>query len=139
MRPRYERPEDLENEKTVRKILMQKWAVEMHKMPMAYHLDWMVTKDSKAVAFAELKCRDNSILQYPTLMLSMHKWMHGRQMAEEIDGSFLVIVKWIDGLYYHRQGTAAVTYGVGGRKDRGDSQDMEPVVHIPTDSFKLLA
>jgi hypothetical protein len=112
------------------------WEVDFHKLPRAYHVDWMLTKRGEAKAFAELKCRNNPRSQYPTLMLSMHKWMHGKAMAQEIGGKFLVIVKWSDGIFYHTQGWCDVTYGVGGRKDRGDSQDIEPVVHIPTDYFK---
>ena len=136
MRPIYETSADLQREKEVQETLYLMWEVEFHKLPRAYHIDWMLTKKNETKAFAELKCRNNSRHQYPTLMLSMHKWMHGKSMAQEINGQFLVIVKWTDGIFYHKQGWCDVTYGVGGRKDRGDSQDIEPVVYIPTDFFK---
>ena len=139
MRPIYETPDDLANEEAIKELLILMWDVRFHKLPRAYHVDWMLTKKGEAKAFAELKCRKNPRRQYPTLMLSLHKWMHGKAMAEEIGGSFIVLVKWEDGIYWHKQGWCDVTYGVGGRKDRGDSQDIEPVVHIPTDYFKRIS
>ena len=138
MRPIYETDADLQREKEVQEALFLMWEVDFHKLPRAYHVDWMLTKRGEAKAFAELKCRNNPRSQYPTLMLSMHKWMHGKAMAQEIGGKFLVIVKWSDGIFYHTQGWCDVTYGVGGRKDRGDWQDIEPVVHIPVTDFKQL-
>ena len=139
MRPIYETNSDLAHEAEIGEALSKAWKVSLNKMPRAYNIDWMLTNsEGKAKAFVELKSRSNPSTQYPTLLLSLHKWMHGKAMAKEIDGPFLVVVKWTDGLYYHRQGDCAVTYGVGGRTDRGDVQDIEPVVHIPVASFKQI-
>jgi hypothetical protein len=139
MRPIYETESDLEKEREIGKSLSRAWKASLHKLPRAYNVDWMlVNEDGQAKAFVELKSRSNRSTQYPTLMLSLHKWMHGKAMAKEIGGVFLIVVKWTDGLYYHRQGDCEVTYGVGGRTDRGDAQDVEPVVHIPVDAFKMV-
>ncbi len=138
MRPIYETQFDLARENEVKDTLKVMWGVEFNKLPIAYHVDWMVTRNGEAKAFAELKCRNNPRRQYPTLMLSLHKWMHGKDLAKEIGGKFIVIVKWTDGIFFHEQGTCDVQYGIGGRKDRRDSQDIEPVVYIPTDYFKRI-
>ena len=135
-RPIYETDSDLAKEKEVQEALYLLWEVTFNKLPRAYHVDWMLTRKNEAKAFVELKCRNNNRHQYPTLMLSLHKWMHGKALAQEIGGKFLIIVKWNDGIFYHTQGWCDVTYGIGGRKDRGDNQDIEPVVYIPVDYFK---
>lgn len=138
MRPMYETQDDLANENYIKDLLAIAWDAKLHKLPRSYYVDWMITKKGEAKGFAELKCRNNDRCKYPTLMLSMHKWMHGKELASEIGGSFIIIVRWNDGTFYHKQGSCDVTYGIGGRTDRGDNQDIEPVVYIPTDYFKRI-
>ena len=96
----------------------------------------MITRNNKVLGFAELKCRNNNRKQYPSLILSLNKWIHGKQLAAEVSGGFLIIVQWKDGLFYFKESGLHVDYDFGGRKDRGDDQDMEPVVKIPVDYFK---
>ena len=140
MRPTYETDADLANEVEIKEILSDQWKVAFHKMPRSYNIDWLlVDADGMAKAFVELKCRSNPSTQYPTLMLSLHKWMHGKELAREINGVFLVVVRWTDGLFYCIPQECEVTFGVGGRTDRGDDQDVEPVVHIPVSCFKQVA
>lgn len=135
MRPIYESPADLQNEKDIVEKLTQMWGISFHKLPMSYHIDWLMVKDKQARGFAELKCRNNDRRKYPTFMISLAKWMRGKELAHELSTSFIIIVKWTDGIYFHKAGTYPITYGFGGRSDRGDSQDMEPVVYIDTDHF----
>jgi len=137
-RPIYETQKDLTREKSIGDVLARVWKAELHKLPRSYHVDWMITKNKQVKAFAELKCRNNASNQYPSLMLSLHKWMHGKQLAAEVSGDFLIIVQWQDGLFYFKESGFDVTYNFGGRKDREDDQDMEPVVHIPVNYFKQI-
>jgi hypothetical protein len=138
LRPIYETPEDLVRESLIGRRLTEMWGVSLHKLPRAYHVDWLIEKDGDVRGFAELKCRSNPRSKYDTFMLSLHKWMHGKQLAAEIAGKFMIIVQWEDGLFYHQQGWCEVKYGVGGRKDRQDAQDIEPVIYIPTYAFKRI-
>lgn len=134
MRPLYESAKDLANELQVSSALAIKWDCNFFKMPMSYHVDWMIMKD-KPKAFAELKCRNNQIGRYPTFLLSLSKWMKGKDLAKEVGIPFLIIVRWTDGVFYHEAGSSEVTYGVGGRRDREDAADVEPVVLIPIEKF----
>lgn len=138
-RPMYESARDRENEAAVAAILAPRWKSEAQKLPMAYYIDWLMMRGGKPVACMEVKCRNNPRAQYPTLMLSLAKWMHGLQFSELMGIPFLVAVQWTDGIFWHKAGSFPVSFGFGGRKDRGDSQDMEPVVFIPTDAFVPLA
>lgn len=138
MRPIYESPEDLRNEKDVVEKLTQIWGMVFHKLPMSYHVDWLMVKDGKPRGFAELKCRNCGRRKYPTLMLSLAKWMRGKELAQELNTSFIIIVRWSDGIFFHKAGTQPISYGFGGRNDRDDEQDMEPVVYINTDHFQRI-
>jgi hypothetical protein len=135
MRPLYESSKDLSNELRVSNILKNCWDVGFLKLPMAYHVDWAVVRGTEIKAFAEFKRRHNPKDRYPTFMISLNKFKNGRGLGQEIGVPFLIIVEWNDGLYYCDTEAVARTYGFGGRSDRGDPQDKEPVVFIDTKAF----
>ena len=135
MRPLYESSKDLSNELRVSAHLKDCWNAEFVKLPMAYHVDWAVVRGTEIKAFAEFKRRQNPKDRYPTFMISLNKWKNGRSLGNEIGVPFLIIVEWNDGLYYCDTKAVTSTYGFGGRTDRGDSQDQEPVVFINTKAF----
>jgi len=107
---------------------------------MAYYIDWVFLRNQKPVAIAEVKCRTNPREQYPTLMLSLAKWMHGKQLAKELAVPFLVVIKWTDGIFWHEvTDKSLISHGFGGRTDRNDDQDVEPVVYIPINLFRKIS
>lgn len=60
-----------------------------------------------------------------------------RLLARESGVPFVLFVWWLDGLFFLDATSAnpsAVT--VGGRKDRDDPSDIEPLVHFETSIFK---
>ena len=134
----YESNKDLANEKEVASILSAKNGYVFHKLKIAYHVDWLIMENGKPKYVAEIKRRFNPSNQYPTLMLSLQKWMKGKEMAAEMNIPFVLIIRWDDGLFFYKTGSSTVTYGFGGRYDRDDSQDQEPMVFIPVDKFKRI-
>lgn len=135
-RPLYESASDLTNEQRVAAQLSAKWKADFHKLPKSYHIDWMAYRDGKPVCFIELKCRQNERAAYPTFMVSLAKWMHGKELAREVGVPFFIVVDWTDGTFFLNVEDQPVSYGFGGRKDRNDEQDMEPVVFIDVSYFK---
>ena len=135
MRPLYESASDLSNETRVSSFLKDCWSAEFVKLPMAYHVDWAITRGPQIKAFAEFKRRKNVKDKYPTFMISLNKWQAGKRLGGELGVPFLIIVEWDDGLYYCDTKAVSPIYGFGGRTDRGDSQDQEPVVFINTKAF----
>jgi hypothetical protein len=133
----YESQTDLSNEKDVASYLSDKWNCLFQKLPISYNVDWLlIDTTEKPKAFAELKCRNNESTKYPTLLLSLSKWMKGKELAKELNIPFIVIVRWTNGVYFHVAGKHEVKYGFGGRRDRNDLQDVEPIVLIPTETFR---
>lgn len=135
MRPIYESQFDRNNEQDVADILSKTWEAEIKKLPMSYNVDWIMLRNGEIKAFAELKVRKNYKDKYPTLLLSFNKWRHGIDMGKTVGVPFIIIVKWNEGIFWHTAGKSSVTFGVGGRRDRGDPYDIEPVVYIPTSAF----
>ena len=136
MRPRYERPRDLTNEQRVA-ARMKERGIELHKLPMSYRLDFAMFRDGKLRGFAETKARNNRFRSYPTLMISLGKVMAARQLAEISDTRSVLLVKFLDEIVWC-DFASSFEVAMGGRWDRGDDDDVEPVAHYPIEAFKIV-
>lgn len=136
-RPFYETRKDLQKEiSALRKIAVRTTPV---KLPLRYEIDFAMVDGDKICAFAEVKCRTNPFGQYPTLMISAAKLISGITLSGMTGCPFWLIVQWTDKIgALEIDSLSRFTMGIGGRWDRGDEQDIEPVVHIPTSAFKIL-
>ena len=131
-RPKYESPADIELETEVAKFLAGKWSSDAVKLPRFYKCDWALRRGRKVGAFLEIKCRKNASGKYPTIILSADKWTYLRQVDEALGVPALFVAKFTDGIRFIRPAKAnGMVVEMGGRQDRGDWQDVEPVVHIP--------
>lgn len=140
MRSKYQSEEDLKNEREVVAVLCDAWKCKAEKTPDFYPVDWSFQKDREVKALGEIKCRDKS---YQTYMLSLHKFSEMCKQSETTGVPYLLIVRWpekdvkvIRWVSVKRDIVLRVIHG--GRKDRGDPQDMEPMVEIDLAAFKLI-
>lgn len=135
----YETAETLRIEREAMEKAAKHWGVVAEKLPKRYKIDWLLKapNNKQGTAWAESKRRYNVRSKYPELMLSLAKWREGRQLSEDTGLPFLLLIEWDDGLFWMR---AEINYpvGIGGRSDRGDPEDIEPMVFIPVDHFKRL-
>lgn len=138
-RPKYESPADLAAERHVARLIEREWKAQLQKLPDQYKLDFAAYRDGELVAWLEIKNRTHAAGAYPTLILSVAKWHAGVALAVTSGCPFLVVANFVDGakfVRYSRGKVLDVRYGPGGRTDRGDAQDQEPVIHIPMELFK---
>ena len=137
MRPTYETIDDLRNERNVIEAFCNPFDYQYAKMPKQYHLDYCVLKQDKVVGFCEVKVRTNNHNQYDTLLLSLSKVSAANGLKNASGINSILLVKWKDkfGYTYFKNDWPVM---VGGRKDRNDWQDIEPVVHIPISEFKFV-
>lgn len=140
MRPTYETAQDVEHEQQVIDLLCKAWNCTANKTPKFYCVDWSVGYGNEVKAMVEIKFRNAS---YPTYILSMHKFTEMCKSAEASRLPFLLVVCWPE------QGQRVVKYVevkhdlhkrviLGGRRDRGDWQDVEPLVEIDASKFKTV-
>jgi hypothetical protein len=112
------------------------YGLEAVKLPDNSRVDFLMHRDGTAQSVIEIKCRNVSSAKYETLMLSKGKYYALLDWADKGFKAALV-VRWTDGI-----GVCPVpvehTLGTGGRTDRGDALDIESVVHIPIDRFRVL-
>ena len=137
MRLIYETAKDIESEKDIANFLRETHKLNCFKMPISYRIDWAVLSFlGKLQGFMELKVRNVSRNQYPTLMLSLGKCVTGCNLAQLTNTAFWVAVKWTDSFGICRVIQPLENVGIGGRMDRGDDADIEPVVYLPITEFK---
>ncbi len=154
-RPMYETGHDLLAEYGFAHKIEERWDVKLQKLPIKYGLDFAAVRGKEIVSWVELKCRRVDAGTYPTYMLSLNKWNAARELSLSTSLPFLLCVRWKNADWYFRfsPGEFALTVkvagkldqpafpfglGIGGRSDRNDAQDIEPVVLIPAHYFKEL-
>ena len=146
MRPIYETDADLERELTVSQEFEKAWKVTMTKLPIKYFLDFAITREYKVHGFAEIKTRQPPMADIDRkggYDLGLAKWMAAKEAHESTGLPFVLIVKLPDGLYYSTFGGGYNPFKpddvvMGGRVDRGSTQDIEPMVIIRANRFKKL-
>ena len=138
MRPKYESQNDLANERDAALFFAQKYGCDIAKLPVQYRLDFSVVDQSgDVVAFVEVKRRFNAMRKYCTCILSLSKLMAAIDIKNATKKNCYFLVHWDDAIGFVELDDR-YKIKIGGRMDRGDWQDVEPVIHIPVDDFKVL-
>lgn len=136
MRLRYETASDRSAEREVAALIASRWSCTPVKLNDAYQLDYALLRDDKVAAWAEVKCRGK---RYSTYMLSLHKHIAARELSAAARCPALLVVRWPDWVGYLDLSAEPDSVRMGGRTDRGDWQDIEPVAHFDVTRFRVLS
>jgi hypothetical protein len=134
LRPIYENGQTRAAEEATIRMAAERWGVSFAKLPIQYRVDWALIRGGAVAAWCECKRRHNNKGKYSSLMLSLSKVTHGLELARQTGLPFLVVVEWDDCLAYWKADRISGVR-LGGRVDRGDWQDVEPVVDIGVELF----
>ena len=131
----YENDNDLRSEKNLISYVSDCWNVASYKLPMSYKIDYVMYRNESPVGFAEVKVRTHTFGTFPTYIISLAKVMEARRLARETNTKSILIVSWTDrtgflDFFSHHQ------IRHGGRSDRNDWQDQEPMCHFDLKNFK---
>ena len=141
--PKLETKKDVEVKDCAKDILNSFWGVEiMDLYEPIYHLDWFIEKTTPV--FAEFKARYMHSEKFPSIFLSLHKYNKMMEFHRNVGATGLFVVWCADRLMYSKivpnEQIIPVmpTLSIGGRRDRGISGDVEPMLSIPVDKFKTV-
>jgi len=141
-RPIYENEASLKGEADTIFEVNKAWKVDLVKMPIKNKIDCLMKRksDGEPKAFVELKRRTCKRHKYPTYMISLDKWVAGLSLEMTTKLPFILVVDWLNEIGYLKCHDVIneITVNMGGRSDRSDAQDIEPVVHIPIYLFETL-
>lgn len=105
-----------------------------------YPVDALGYVGNRVHAFIEAKIRTNTVEAYATYMLSLEKFSKGAWLADCCNSEYVVAVQWANAFGCWRRSDPRINQPViamGGRTDRGDADDIEPVVHLPIEEFNV--
>lgn len=146
MRPHYESQQDRDRETEVAGLVARRLGLEPLKLhEHAYRADFALyskgghLKGSRGElrALIEVRCRDgyghSSFTHY---MTSLHKYLALCDYARALPSVRVrLIVRFADGIFSHEPDPLCLDAGIGGRDDRKDNVDIEPVAFLPMDTF----
>lgn len=143
----YETQSDLKREEEVAEILAEQWGVVAKKLPRFYHFDYALCDYIPDVnyneqwpikAMVEIKNRTVVSHRYDTVIIGLDKLMEADKVARVSDCMILLVYRFTDRICYYQIGQEKLDLTMGGRRDRNDKEDHNPVVHIPIEKFKIL-
>ncbi len=139
MRPTYETFNHVEAQNSMLRALatrLQLSRVEVVRKKF-YPVDALGYSGGQMLCLIESKVRKNHMGMYSTYMISMEKYARALSMADALNCLFVIAVQWSDQLGWHiANRITQPEVSIGGRRDRDDADDVEPVVHIPIDQFQ---
>lgn len=140
MRPIYENDLTKIEESNFADEICSTWSVHLQKLKMSMGLDFAIVKKSKIVGFAELKCRKVTKNQYPTYLIGLSKIIYAKNINQSCQKPVILFVKWADCAGWVRLDDPELKFdlAMGGRKDRNDWQDIEPICFIPVSEFTIM-
>lgn len=136
-RPIYETKADVANEERVAELITEKRGYMMVKLPRLAQLDYAAFSADGLKALIEIKCRRNTMTKYPTTMIGFDKVLYARQIYQHFGVRSYLFVQWTDQLGYVCLEDDC-TIDMGGRKDRGNPNDMGLYAYFHIDKFKSL-
>lgn len=138
MRPKYETETDLANEAAVADVVASRWLCECRKLPLRYDLDYAIYQDGFLKAYLEIKCRNVPSTQYKTVILSAAKVAAAKHLSASAGTPAILVVRYSDTDKWIDISKETAFHSPGGRSDRGDVQDQEPVAHFAADKMRNL-
>ena len=147
MRPRYETAGDYRNEVEVVNVINETWKMNAEKISKQYsRIDRCLVEfgpdpmNKPVLGMAEIKCYVKPFDHYPYFQTSAAKVAYALRLQELMEVPVFLICRWgcgtIKGIQVSKDLISGFVFG--GRRDRGDEGDLEPMAKIHKRFFKEL-
>ena len=138
-RQMYETAAHLKAERDVANILEKVWGCELKKLSYKLTVDFAIVRKSVIYGWIEVKCRNITYNRNKEYMISMDKINKARQLSKNTNLSFILVVRFTDGIYYYKDQGEQHDLRWGGRfVTQRDEQDLEPCYYIDINLFKKI-
>lgn len=139
-RPIYETETDRTKEWQTAQQIACIWKAKAQQMPRLYPCDVALLRGNTIAAWAEIKHRKNKAADFDTYLLDLQKYRELSALEADTALPVFLIVRWACGTLAFHKITQARNYRVwfGGRTDRGDTQDQQPLLEIPMTEFETI-
>ena len=150
MRPHYETQDHLANEKEIMGEALAAWGPGIFAFKLNEHkhkIDYALTGTDRLIrAWVEIKDRPGMAFDTAReYWISLTKWIAGVDFARVSAKPFVLLIRFNDKRirylsskdYFENTGIEQ-KIGINGRMDRGDPDDLEPVIYLPMRLFHEL-
>lgn len=136
-RPRYESRRDREVERDIVDAFCEAYGLSYDRQEDRRRVNYFCYRGDRLELILEVKRRYNDRDAYSTVFIPLAKWEAGCRLSSEYGVAYAVLIKWNDftGMFSNRFGTYD-SEGIGGRRDRGDSKDIERMAYFRVSRFK---
>lgn len=135
----FQTAEDLRGQSEVADAISAAWNCELHSFGALAPIDWYALRYGRMVGVLELKGRDYGFDQYPTIFISVRKWLALTLAATALGTPAIFVAKFSDGIWWVPLAdidTSHITI-TGWSKPRARN-DTEPLIRIPTSQLRPL-
>lgn len=139
-----ETDEDLKEEASVARALSSCFGWEMVKLcPNKYIVDFAAFRNGFLASYVEIKSRKityDQLASFQTFMISANKvaWLKMLAWAGGKSVKAIVVASLIDAILIADVRSMTLQHRYGGRKDREEWRDMEPIAHIHFTEMQLI-
>ena len=133
MRPTYETPSDSQRERDTAELMANAWGHDVRKLKTFYAYDYALFSGDTLEAFVEIKVRTRT---FATYWLSLAKWAAMNSLIQTAHVPGLFVVAWPGRVMFTTVSNKPFRVLLGGRTDRGDASDIEPLIEIPLTEFQ---
>ena len=137
-RPIYETSRDRDAERQIAETIAEKYNAKAIKAKRLYGLDWFFERDGYVVGMVEIKVRNYTRNHFETYMISADKVARIRLLSSVTGVPAFLFVSWRDGIGYINLSDEPDYNAIGGRRDRGDDQDVEVMLHYLIQRFVVV-
>lgn len=139
MRPFYEGSSDRAAEDSIADRFAALRGRRQFRFPVGATVDRVLVDDAGVItALLEIKSRRTPMGMYSDYNVSEERMNLYRLTAARLNLPALLVVQWADRCGYLDVRRAPFQkLAIGGRTDRGDKRDIEPMVHYGLDAFSI--
>ena len=158
VRPQYENSASLAHEWGVGKMIEEAWGGRVRKLPKAYGLDFALLDDEDAdpvefslfsrggdhglLCMVEIKGARYSVTRHADALVALQKWRTAYEWRRATGLPIYFVWGYSDDVrWYEIDGPPVIPACIrwGGRVDRDDVADKEPLVRIPVNALHPLS
>ncbi len=144
---KYETEKDKAHELEIKAIVEATGKVKLGKTKTFSRVDFvMLRPNGTAIGLCECKARTHASDHYDTFIIDFDKVESSLFLCRHFQNDetlgplgYFIFVKFTDGVFcYKHNSTHPLKIKEGGRTDRDDKRDLQPVVHIPMNYFRRI-
>lgn len=130
---------DRENERVVAAQMEAAFKCTVHDFGSLNDVDFWLEKDGALAAYVEMKTRTQSSTKFPTVYLSIRKWLAMNLLSVGVEVPCLFVVKFSDEVrWINLKDVDARSTHICERSDHRAANDREPVVLVPVSDMTIL-